>query len=89
MILVKWGLRTYCYWKLPCNDQFSFNDFYNLFHFFTWMSVCLHVCIYVYMHVQRPEEDVRFPGTSTRDGCALPYQRWELSPGPLEEQQVL
>jgi hypothetical protein len=59
-----------------------------LSHFY--LCVCMRVlpaCICVY-HVctwcsQRSEEGIRFPGTGIVDGCGLPCECWESSPGPL------
>ena len=39
--------------------------------------------------LQRPENGVGIHGTGITDGCELPCGRWELNPGPLEEQAVL
>jgi hypothetical protein len=37
----------------------------------------------------RPEEAIRSPGPGVLEGCELPYECWELSLGPLQEQPVL
>ena len=55
----------------------------------------MHFTFHMYLCttcVQCPEwteEDVRSPGVKITDGCDLPYQCWELTPGPLEEQLLL
>ena len=37
----------------------------------------------------RPGKGVGSPGTGVTDSCWLPYECWELNPGPLEKQQLL
>lgn len=49
------------------------------------LFACMHVC---HMHVWY-SQDVGFPGNSIKDGCKVSRICWELSPGPLQEQQML
>jgi hypothetical protein len=44
----------------------------------------LHAC-----YLQRPEEDIGFPGLGVTDGCEPPCGYWEPNLGSLEEQSVL
>ena len=34
------------------------------------------------LYLKRPEEDVRFPGTTVRDDWETPYRCWEPNMGP-------
>ena len=50
------------------------------------------MCIYAPLEClvpQKPEEDIRFPGTGVTGGFEPPCWCWELNLGTLKEQPVL
>ena len=54
--------------------------------------VCVCVCalfVLTAYRIWKPEEGVRVPETGVTDGYELPWECWELNPGPLQEQPVL
>lgn len=71
-------------WRKKC--CFCLKIYFNLMRLsFTCMCVCI-TCIQC---PWSPEEDVDSPGIGVMDGHELPHGCWELSPGPLQEQQVV
>lgn len=63
-----------------------------IFIYFMYMGV-LPACMYVLqVHIWclwRSEHSARFPRTGVTFGCEPPYEWWESSQGPLQEQQAL
>jgi len=52
------------------------------------MFACMCVCIQCTLCLQRPEQDVRSPGTGVMDGCKLPCRSWELNPSLLSSDRA-
>lgn len=73
------------------NVGFLKKDLLYLFYLFILCAVSACANVH-HMHAwrcpQRPEGDVRSPGTEVVDSCELLYKCWQPNLGPLQEEQA-